>query len=203
LARPEARVGAVLGAGAQARTQAIAIDAVRQLNNIRIYSPTAANVQRLIAEVQPEVRARLVAVLSPDEALREADIVCTATTSATPVFDGHMLQPGAHVNGVGSFMTHMQEVDTETVRRARIFVDSRESALAEAGDLVIPMQAGVTRPDDWTEIGQVVAGLRPGRQSPDDITFFKSVGVAVQDVAAAARALAEARVRGLGREVQL
>ena len=203
LARPDARAGAVLGAGAQARTQAIAIDTVRQLDTIRIYSPTAANVQRLITEVQPEVRARLVAALSPNEAVREADIICAATTSAIPVFDGQLLQPGAHVNGVGSFMTHMQEVDAETVRRARVFVDSRESALAEAGDLVIPMQAGVTRPEDWTELGEVIAGLRPGRHSPDQLTFFKSVGVAVQDVAAAARALAEAQSRGLGRVVEL
>jgi ornithine cyclodeaminase len=203
LARPEARVGAILGAGAQARTQVIAIDAVRQLDTIRVYAPTAASVQRLIAEMQPEVRSRLVAAAVPAEAVQDADVVCAATTSTTPVFDGRLLKPGAHVNGVGSFVTHMQEVDAETVRRARVFVDSRESALAEAGDLVIPLQAGQTRPEDWTELGEVVAGLQPGRQSPDEITFFKSVGVAVQDVAAAGQALAEARACGLGQVVEL
>ena len=126
-----------------------------------------------------------------------------ATTSTTPVFDGRLLKPGAHINGVGSFMLHMQEVDPETVRRARIFVDSRDFALAEAGDLVIPMQAGETRVEDWTELGEVIAGLKPGRHSADEITFFKSVGVAAQDVAAAGRALAEARLKGLGKVVEL
>ncbi|MGH2521616.1 MAG: ornithine cyclodeaminase family protein, partial [Anaerolineales bacterium] len=108
----------------------------------------------------------------------------------------------AHVNGVGSYTLQMQEVDTATVSQARIFVDSRASALAEAGDLVTPMHAGQTRTENWTELGEVVAGLKPGRQSPDEITFFKSVGVAVQDVAAAAWALREARARGLGKEVE-
>jgi ornithine cyclodeaminase/alanine dehydrogenase-like protein (mu-crystallin family) len=203
LARPDARVGAVLGAGAQARTQAIAIDAARQLEVIRIYAPTAAHVQRLVDETQPEVRARLVPAASAAAAVDGADVICAATTSAVPVFDGRGLQPGAHINGVGSFTTRMQEVDLETIRRARLFVDSREAALAEAGDLVIPMLAGETRPDEWTELGEVAAGLRPGRQSPADITFFKSVGVAVQDVAAAAAALRAALASGLGRDVDL
>jgi ornithine cyclodeaminase len=203
LAPASVRLGAVIGAGVQARTQAIAIDTVRLLEEIRIYSPTAANVERFIAEVQPDVRARLVPAASAAEAVQNADIICAATTSATPVFDGRLLKPGAHVNGVGSFMLHQQEVDAETVRRARIFVDSRDFALAEAGDLVTPMQAGETRLEDWTELGEVVAGLKPGRQSPDEITFFKSVGVAVQDVAAAGRALAEAQAKGLGKVIEL
>jgi ornithine cyclodeaminase len=104
---------------------------------------------------------------------------------------------------VGSYTTQMQEVDAATVSRARIFVDARASALAEAGDLVIPLQAGQTRVEDWTELGEVVAGLRPGRLAPDEITFFKSVGVAAQDIAAAGRALVAARQMGLGREVEL
>jgi ornithine cyclodeaminase len=94
-------------------------------------------------------------------------------------------------------------VDAVTVTRARIFVDARESALAEAGDLVIPMRAGATRAEEWVELGEVVASLKPGRQSPDEITFFKSVGVAVQDVAAASAALTTAQRLGLGKVVDL
>ncbi|MGH2525032.1 MAG: ornithine cyclodeaminase family protein, partial [Anaerolineales bacterium] len=204
LARPDARIGAVLGCGAQAKTQVLAVEAARPLEEIRAYAPTAAHVQAFIAEMQPQMKARLVAAASSAEAVREADVICAATTSSTPVFDGTLLKPGAHVNGVGSYTLQMQEVDTATVSQARIFVDSRASALAEAGDLVIPMNAGLlkARAEDWTELGEVVAGLKPGRQSPDEITFFKSVGVAVQDVAAAGWALREARARGLGKEVE-
>jgi len=202
LARPDARVGAVIGCGAQARTQALAIDTVRALDLIHVYAPTAAHVARFVAEVQPELKARLVAAPSADAAVAEADIICAATTASRPVFDGRRLKPGAHVNGVGNYTLAMQEVDAVTVARASIFVDARAGALAEAGDLVIPMQAGLTDPAAWTELGEVVAGLRPGRQSPAELTFFKSVGNAVQDVAAAAVALQAARRLGLGQTVE-
>lgn len=198
LARPDARIGAVIGCGAQARTQVIAIDTARSLEEIRVYAPRPERVQAFIAEVQPQVKARLSAVASSAEAVREADVICTATTSSQPVFDGNWLKPGAHVNGVGSYTLQMQEVDAAAVRRARLFVDARAAALAEAGDLV----SAHTGPDDWTELGEVAAGLKPGRQSPDDVTFFKSVGVAVQDVAAASAALAEAKRLGLGKMVE-
>ena len=201
LARPDAHVGALLGVGAQGRTHVLALDAVRRLDVIQVYARTAAHVARFIAELQPEVSARLVAAPSADAAVAAADIVFTATTSPTPVFDGACLQPGAHLSGVGSYTTAMQEVDAVTVTRSRVFVDSRAGALAEAGDLVIPLQAGLTDPAAWTELGEVVAGLKPGRQSPADITFFKSVGNAVQDVAAGAAALSEARRLGLGQTV--
>jgi ornithine cyclodeaminase/alanine dehydrogenase-like protein (mu-crystallin family) len=202
LARPEASVGALLGCGAQGRTLVLAMDCVRPLESIRVYAPTPAHVEAFIAAMQPEVKARLEAAGSANAAVDGADVICTATNSATPVFDGRVLKPGAHVSGVGSYTLAMQEVDAVTVSRARIFIDSREPALAEAGDLVIPLRAGQTRVEDWTELGAVVAGLKPGRQSPDDITFFKSVGNAAQDIAAAGQALAEARQRGLGREVE-
>lgn len=202
LARPEARVGALLGCGAQGRTLVEAMDCVRPFDTIRVFAPTAAHVADFIADKQPSVRARLVAAVSADEAIEGADVICTATTSRTPVFDGRRLKPGAHISGVGSFTLEMQEVDAVTVSRARIFIDSRAPVLAEAGDLVIPLRAGQTRAEDWTELGAVVAGLKPGRQSPDDITFFKSVGNAAQDIAAAGTALAEAKKRRLGKEVE-
>ncbi|MCC7360549.1 MAG: hypothetical protein IT317_13790 [Anaerolineales bacterium] len=203
LARPDARVGALLGLGALGRTHIIALDTVRPLEAIHLYAPTAAHIAAFIAELQPHVNARLLAAPSADAAVAAADLIFTATTSRTPVFDGARLQPGAHLSGVGSHTTAMQEVDVVTVTRARLFVDSRAGALAEAGDLVIPLQAGLTHPAAWTELGEVVAGLQPGRQSPQEITFFKSVGNAVQDIAAASAALAQARRLGLGQTVTL
>jgi len=203
LARPDAKTAALLGTGVQAQTQALAIDAARVLESIKVYSPNPDHVQNFVAKMQPEVKARLSAADSSASAVRDADIICAATTSATPVFDGQLLKAGAHVNGVGSYTPQMQEVDAVTVTRARIFVDSRAAALVEAGDLVIPMHAGQTRAEDWTELGEVVAGLKPGRQSSTEITFFKSVGVAVQDVAAAGAALREAKRLGLGQIVEL
>ncbi len=202
LARPEARVGALLGCGATGRTLALAMDCVRPLETLRVFAPTRAHVDAFIETLQPQVSARLVAAASADEAVDGADVICTATTSRTPVFDGRRLKPGAHISGVGSYTLEMQEVDAVAVSRARIFIDSREPALAEAGDLVIPLRAGQTRQEDWTELGDVIVGRRPGRQAPDDITFFKSVGNAAQDIAAAGRALAQARRMGLGREVE-
>jgi ornithine cyclodeaminase len=131
------------------------------------------------------------------EAVRRADIVIAATNSAAPLFDGKDLQPGTHVTGVGSFRRDMQEIDAATVRRARVVVDSREACRAEAGDLVIP---GV---DPDAEIGEIVNGTAPGRQDDEEITFFKSVGVAAQDAAAAAAVVEAAEAKGLGRVVDL
>lgn len=201
LARPEAKVAALLGCGAQARTQALGLDIVRELNTLRVYAPNKHHVQNFIVEMQPQLRARLTAVESAADAVRGAEIVCTATTSPTPVFDGRLLRPGTHVNGIGSYTPKTREIDEFVVRHARIFVDSRAAALAEAGDLLMPLQAGYTRPEEWAELGEVLSGRHWGRRNAEEITFFKSVGVAVQDVAAASRALIEARHLGLGRQV--
>ena len=203
LARQNVRTAALFGCGAQARTQALAIDAVRRLETIRVFARTASAVEDFCAEMQPRLRARLVALTSPRQAIDGAEVICTATSSSSPVFDGRTLGPGVHINGVGSFTAEMQEVDAETVGRSRVFVDSRSAALAEAGDLVTAARAGRTTPTEWTELGEVAAGTRPGRRSSQEITFFKSVGVAVQDVVALVRALEGARRLGLGTVVEL
>lgn len=128
-----------------------------------------------------------------------ADVICTATTSSRPVFDDQAVAPGAHINAIGVFRPDMAEIPAATVRRARVVVDHRASALEEAGDLLIPLRAGWIDTEHFsTELGQVVLGLSPGRTGPDEITLFKSVGVAIQDLCAAARALANARRLGLG-----
>jgi ornithine cyclodeaminase len=204
LARPGARTAAILGTGVQATGQLLAVCAVRPIERVWVYSRSPEHVAAFLAAMQPAVSATLLAAPSAAEAVRQADVVCAATTSATPVLDGRQLKAGVHVNGIGSYTPAMQEVDTETVRRAgRVFVDSRSSALAEAGDVVIPLRQDVIGENDVVEVGAVIAGRHPGRTGAEEVTFFKSVGVAVQDVAAAAVALRRARELRLGRELEL
>lgn len=202
LARSEAESAALIGCGNVGRAAVVALDAIRQLKTIQVFGIDPPAVNQFVVEMQPQVTAKLIAASSSDEAVHDADIICTATTSSTPVFDSARLKPGAHISGMGSYTTAMREVDAAAVSRARIFVDARSAALAEAGDLVIPLKAGQIRSEDWTEIGEVAAGLKPGRRSSEEITFFKSVGVAVQDIAAAQEALAAAQASGLGQVVE-
>ena len=139
-----------------------------------------------------------------ETAVSQADIICAATSSYTPVFDGRALKPGAHVNGVGSFRTTMQEIDLATVQRSLVVVDSREAMWEEAGDLVIPLNAGdIAESHIHAELGELVSGAKPGRTSRDQITFFKSVGVAVQDAISGRIALENAIAHGLGTLVHL
>ena len=136
--------------------------------------------------------------------MRDADVICAATTSSDPVFDGKLLRAGAHINAIGSYTPEVQEVDTETIARSVLFVDSREAALQEAGDLIVPIQAGVISDSHvQAEIGEVASGDHPGRTNDDQITLFKSVGVAVQDAAAAGLALRRAEEQDLGQIIQL
>ncbi|RME51894.1 MAG: ornithine cyclodeaminase [Caldilineae bacterium] len=198
LARKDARVVGLFGAGVQARAQLQAVMAVRSIERVYLRSRTRQSAERLAAEIATWPDAPAVTLAdSPRQAVQHADIVIAATTSSTPVFDGHDLQPGTHVTGVGSFTPQMQEVDAVTVRRARVVVDSREACMAEAGDLIIPGA------EIDAELGEIVNGEQPGRRSEEEITFFKSVGVAVQDAAAAAAVLAQAEARGLGTVVEL
>jgi ornithine cyclodeaminase len=127
---------------------------------------------------------------NPAQAVEDADVICTATTSITPVFSDQDLKPGVHINAVGAYTPQMQEIPPETVRRARLVVDSRTACLSEAGDLIQPIQKGFfTESHIHAELGEIVSGQRPGRTSEEQITLFKSVGVAVQDAAAARLAL--------------
>jgi len=141
---------------------------------------------------------------TPAEALAGAAVACTATTASEPVFDDADIAPGTHINAVGSYQPPAREVPAETVCRARVVVDQRSAALVEAGDLVVPIREGLITEDHIAaEVGEIVAGARPGRQSAEEVTLFKSVGVAVQDVAAGALTFANAGRLGLGTDVRL
>ena len=203
LARGDASVGAVIGCGVQGRTQALAIDTVRPLGEIRVFDLNPVGVESFVEEMAPQLSARLVTTASADEAVAGAHVICTATPAIEPVIHGEALEDGAHLNGVGSFTPAMCEVDGDAIARARIVVDSRQAAQAEAGELIRAMNNGITDPDDWAELGQIINGDRPGRSAESEGSFFKSVGLAVQDVAAAALAFERAGELGLGDEIDL
>ncbi len=198
LSRPESARVTLFGAGVQGRSQLEAVCCVRDVKQVTIIDRSESAARRLAQEVATWPKAPAVqVVVDPQEAIRDADIIIAATTARTPLFDGRELAPGAHVTGIGSFTPEMQEIDAETVRRARVVVDEHEACMSEAGDL-IRTEAGID-----AEIGEVLTGRKPGRTDSRQITFFKSVGVAVQDAAAAAAVLAAAREKGLGRRVEL
>lgn len=204
LARPGSSIAAIIGSGTQAKTQLLAMCEARPITEARIYSRDTNHISRFIEEMQPQVKAKLIAASSPLEAITDADVICAATTSLTPVFDGRDLKPGAHVNGVGAYTLQMKEIDNETIRRAKkVFVDSRQTAFAEAGDVMDAIQNKVITENDLIEVGAVVASQNAGRAADSDITFFKSCGIAVQDVAAGGEVLRRAREMKLGIEVTL
>lgn len=206
LANPTAEIVTIIGSGVQARTQLEAVCTVRKIKEVRVYSPTIANATIFAREMKGKGPIpQLIRIMNDaDTAVKNADIICTATTSFTPVFSGSALKPGAHINGVGSYMTTMQEVDAETVKKSLVVVDDLASAKAEAGDLVVPIENGDI---NWghihAELGEIAAGLKPGRTSSEQITFFKSVGVAVQDAISGRIALENAEKMGLGQLVNL
>ncbi len=195
LARDDAHVLAILGAGVQARTHAKALGRVREFTEIRVASRDRANAEQLAEEIGGQ------AVDSWEEALRGADVVAATTHSAEPIVLREWLSPGVHVNSVGANPSGSGEVDAATIAEALVAVESRDSTLAPPPAGAPEFMAGDH--GDVVELGELVSGARPGRTSPEQITLYKSVGVAVQDAAAAALVLAAARKRSVGREIEL
>lgn len=185
LARPDASVAALIGAGAQAEWQLRALVVARRLRRVLVYAPSAARRDSFVRRLAGEVDVELVAAGSAEDAVRAADVVCCATTASAPVFDAAWLRPGAHVNGVGAYRLGMVELPPEAFARASmVAVDAREAALAEAGDVVAAIERGAIEVDALVEIGSVSSAWRDERPG-DAVTVFKSVGLAIQDVAAA------------------
>lgn len=205
MARADAHRLAVFGAGAQALPQILAVCAVRPIDTIWIINRTHDRAALLAARLRSEgYRGDVQIAPSSSQALAEADIVCTATSSATPLFEDADLRPGTHINAVGAYKPSMAEIPVTTVARARLIVDQRAAAWAEAGDLVQAREAGLIDESHVVgEVGALVHGQLPGRTSDDQITLFKSVGNAVQDLAVGVLALARAIELGLGVEVSL
>jgi ornithine cyclodeaminase/alanine dehydrogenase-like protein (mu-crystallin family) len=196
LAREDARELAILGAGVQARTHLEAMRLVRDVDQVRIYSPTAGHAQALAEE------GGAAAVSSAEEAVRGADVVVTATNATEPVLHLDWLKTGAHVNAIGGRPPQMTELDPETIAASALFVDRRESAENEAGDYRRALEDGAIGPDHIrAEVGDVVIGARPGRTGSDELTVFRSLGLAVEDLAAAEYVVRRAREAGAGTEV--
>ena len=170
LARREVGVLAILGSGVQAQSHLEALRIVRQFREVRVWSPRNAG--------EFAKKFSVAAAASAEEAVRDADVIVVATSATAPILQGAWLAPGAHINAVGATRPDWRELDDEVLRRSRIYVESRDAATKESGDVIA---AGKT----LAELGEVIAGSKPGRQSNDEITLYKSVGVAVEDIAAA------------------
>lgn len=207
LARPDAQRVAIFGAGTQGRTQLQAVCEVRQVAEVWVYDTVRARAEQYVAEMRQKggkIPTNIEVADSPADAVAGADIICTATTSSTPVFHDASLKPGVHINGIGSYTPQMQEIDEATVARAKIVVGSRSACLAETGDLIIPLGKGlISESDIHAELGEIVLGWKPGREVEEEVTFFKSVGNAVQDAAVAGLALLASTEKGLGIQVEL
>lgn len=206
LARPDSGTLAVIGAGVQAREHIAAIHCVRDIRRTCVAARDRAQAERLIEDmsaVDPAIRDITICA-SADEAVAQADVVCTVTTSAEPVFSPDAIRPGTHINAVGSYQPHTVEIPGETVKAARVFVDHRPSALEEAGDLIVPLESGLIDASHILgEVGEVLAGSIVGRRSASDVTLFKSVGCAAEDCLAASEVLDQAKALGIGEETIL
>jgi len=200
LARPEAGVLALIGSGVQARSHLAALAHVRTLREVRVWSPDPVHRSAFADRAEPPCPVR--AVGSAREAVDGADLVALVSAARQPVVQAEWIAPGTHVCAVGACRPDQREMDTALVRAARLFVDSRVAALAEAGDVLLPIAEGAFGADHIAgELGELASGHVPGRTSPDQITIFKSLGMAVEDVVAGHLALERASARGLGRQL--
>jgi ornithine cyclodeaminase/alanine dehydrogenase-like protein (mu-crystallin family) len=204
LARADARTLAILGSGVQARMHIEAIRLVRPVDRVHIWSRNPENAHALAAFAKKTFDLPSKVFAAASDAVREADIVCTVTSSLQPVLEGAWLRAGTHINAVGTATPTAREVDTETVRRSRLYVDRRESGLKEPGDILIPIAEGAITADHLVgEIGEILTGAAPARGNAEEITLFKSLGLAVEDLAAARYVADRAEQEGAGVRVEL
>ncbi len=203
LAREEAGDVAIIGSGVQARSHLAAMAAVRPLKRIRVASRTIENARKFATEMTSRYNFPIEPVEGVEAAVKDADLIVTTTTAAEPILQRKWIAPGAHLNVVGSSIPTTREVDTATMAAACLFVDRRESTLNEAGDYLFAMRAGAIGPEHIrAEIGELLIGARPGRTTADEITLFKSLGLAVEDLAAAEYVYRQAQEKQIGTWVE-
>ncbi len=204
LARADARTLTLFGAGALGPGQLAAVCAERPIEQIAVVTRSGEKDEAFCARMSERLGLPVRPTRNVRAAVEGAHIICTATTSRTPLFDGEWLRPGTHVNAVGSYHTGMRELDATTMERGRVFVDQRQAAQAEAGEVVLPVERGELENDPVDgELGEVIIGKISGRISRDDITIFKSVGLALQDAVTAARVYQAAIAQRVGQEINL
>lgn len=203
-ARKDANEAGIIGTGVQGKTQIMAVSKVRKIDKVKAYDVAADRCKSFCKEISKELGIDATPVASAEEAVRGSDIVATSSTSKTPILMGDWLEEGTHVNAIGSHTPDARELDATAIKRAKVIVDSRESALKEAGDLMIPISQGLIKPDHiYAELGEIVTGKKAGRQSEKDITIFKSQGLAIQDVATASKVYEIALKKGVGKSLSL
>jgi ornithine cyclodeaminase/alanine dehydrogenase-like protein (mu-crystallin family) len=205
LARPDAATLAVLGAGTQARAHLRALAGVRAFERVWVYAPTTAHAEDVAGEASVAGLAGVTVAASAEAALRDADVVVTVTSAREPVLRREWLKPGAHLNAVGASSPRAREIDTATVAASALFCDSRESLRSEAGEFRLAVTEGLIHGEDHVraELGEVLAGTAPGRRDAAELTLFRSLGLAVEDLAAAQLAVTTATEQGMGTEVEL
>lgn len=208
LAKKDAKIGALIGTGGQAATQLEAMVCVRNLQEVRVADINFERAKEFAEKMQEELAAygtKVVAVENGNAAVKDADIITSVTTSRKPVFDGTLVKKGAHVNGVGAYTPQMQELDETIVQKAdKVFFDTKEGVLAEAGDFITPMEKGLVTEDDFDgELGEVILGKISGRETDEEITLFKTVGMAVLDVVTAQKIYQKAVENKIGQVVEI
>jgi alanine dehydrogenase len=204
LARPEAGDLALIGAGTQASTHLAAMRSVRTLRRVRVFSQPLEGAQQFAARESKRHGLNVEVMATAQAAVTGADLICTVSTSPEPVVRGEWLAPGAHINAVGAFSPATRELDTAAVARARLYVDRREATLKEAGEFIIPQREGaIDERHIVGEVGEGLLGSVPGRQSPEEITLFKSLGIAIEDLAAADHVYKKAQQTGIGTWVEM
>jgi alanine dehydrogenase len=204
LAKPETPVLGILGAGVQARAHIQALTRVRKFERIQLYSPSGTSAAAIKKEMAPQLNCAIEIADSAESVVRDADILVTVTTAKAPIVKPEWLKPGVHINAVGSHRPDLREIDGATLARAKIVVDSREAIMAECGDILLALQEkSIGENAIHAEIGEVLAGTQPGRKKGDEITLYKSVGIAIQDVAAAHLVYRKALEKGVGTTVDI
>ena len=201
--RDDGQVAGIFGAGVQAKMQLWGVLSARKISKAVVYDISDEAAQKFCGEMAEKYQIDVVKVDSPDKVL-QADIICAATSSPTPIFDGKKARPGTHINGIGSHTPGARELDAEIIKRSRLIADSREACLKEAGDIMIPIRDGIIGENHiWAELGEVINGKKAGRTSPEEITLFKSNGLAIQDAATAKLVYDKAHSAGIGVNVEI
>jgi ornithine cyclodeaminase/alanine dehydrogenase-like protein (mu-crystallin family) len=204
LANPDSALLGVLGAGVQARAHIEAFARVCRLQRIKIFSPSAVSAAAIKRDMENAVSAPIEITESTEAVVRDCDLLVTATTAKEPIVSSEWLKPGVHINAIGSHRPDLREIDGATLARAKVVVDSRDAIMAECGDILLALKENSVSSDViHGEIGEILAGTKPGRSSPSEITLYKSVGIAIQDVAVANLVYHKARERFVGTNVEI
>jgi alanine dehydrogenase len=203
LSREDSSVLGLLGVGFQGKGQALGVHSVRKLEAIRVFGPVEKQAALFAQELSESLQVDVKAMGSPEKVVAESDILATATPAKAPIFDGSLIKPGTHINAIGSNTPDKCELDGEAFARSRIVVDHKEQALLEAGDLLKAIRDKKTEAAGLSEIGDIIIGKAKGRESPEEITIFKSVGVASEDIAVASAVYKAALDQGSGTEIRL